>query len=79
GLDSAGAGNALWRHVVQDDASTAQATFGALSNEQHASTQSALIEDSRLVRNAMKDRLQQAQSAQPFGSSTQTHAGDASR
>ncbi|KGS15834.1 autotransporter domain-containing protein [Pseudomonas tremae] len=79
GLDSAGAGNALWRQVVQDDASTAQATFKALSNELHASTQSALIEDSRLVRNALNDRMQQAQSAQAFGSSTQTLAGDASR
>ncbi|RMR14879.1 Autotransporter protein with acid phosphatase passenger domain [Pseudomonas amygdali pv. ulmi] len=79
GLDSAGAGNALWRQVVQDDAATAQATFKALSNELHASTQSALIEDSRLVRNAMNDRMQQAQSAQSFGSTTQTLAGDASR
>ncbi|MCF5226485.1 autotransporter domain-containing protein, partial [Pseudomonas syringae] len=79
GLDSSGANNALWRQVVQSDASTAQATFKALSNELHASTQSALIEDSRLVRNAMNDRLQQAQSAQAFGSSTQTLAGDASR
>ncbi len=79
GLDSAGAGNALWRQVVQDDASTAQATFKALSNELHASTQSALIEDSRLVRNAMNDRLQQAQSAPVFGSTTQTLAGDDTR
>ncbi|WP_162874287.1 autotransporter domain-containing protein, partial [Pseudomonas viridiflava] len=79
GLDSSGANNALWRQVVQSDASTAQATFKALSNELHASTQSALIEDSRLVRNAMNDRLQQVQSAQAFGSSTQTLAGDASR
>ncbi|WP_406642633.1 autotransporter domain-containing protein [Pseudomonas californiensis] len=79
GLDSAGAGNALWRQVVQADASTAQATFKALSNELHASTQSALIEDSRLVRNAMADRMQQSQSAQASGSATQTLAGDASR
>jgi len=79
GLDSAGAGNALWRQVVQDDASTAQATFKALSNELHASTQSALIEDSRLVRNAVNDRLQQAQSAPALGSTTQTLAGDDSR
>lgn len=79
GLDSAGAGNALWRQVVQDDAPTAQATFKALSNELHASTQSALIEDSRLVRNAVNDRLQQAQSAPATGSTTQTLAGDDSR
>jgi outer membrane autotransporter protein len=79
GLDSAGAGNALWRQAVQDDAPTAQATFKALSNELHASTQTALIEDSRLVRNAMNDRLQQSQSAQAFGSTAQTLVGDASR
>ncbi|MBV1813986.1 autotransporter domain-containing protein [Pseudomonas viridiflava] len=79
GLDSAGAGNALWRSVVQADAATAQATFNALSNELHASTQSALIEDSRLVRNAIADRLQQSQSAQASGGASQTLAGDASR
>ncbi|WP_268797861.1 autotransporter domain-containing protein [Pseudomonas huanghezhanensis] len=79
GLDSAGTGNALWRQVVQQDAATAQATFSGLSNELHASTQSALIEDSRLVRNAVNDRLQQAQSSPANGGATQTLAGDASR
>lgn len=79
GLDSTGAGSALWRQVVQLDAQTVQATFKSLSNELHASTQSALIEDSRLVRNAVTERLQQSQSAQASGSTTQTLAGDASR
>ncbi len=79
GLDSAGTNNALTRQVVQGDVPTAQATFNALSNELHASTQSALIEDSRLVRNAVNERLQQSQSAQPSSGAMQNLAGEASR
>lgn len=79
GLDSAGIGNAFWRQVAPLDAAAAQQTFSALSNELHASTQSALVEDSRLVRNAMIGRLHDAQAADAGTSAAQSLAGSNDR
>lgn len=69
GLDSLGVSSALWNQVAQLDSATAQQTFNTLSNELHASTQTALIEDSRLIRNAMVGRLHDAQSQDATSSS----------
>ncbi|MFK4133026.1 autotransporter domain-containing protein [Pseudomonas luteola] len=80
GLDSVVAGSALWDQVAQLDTATAQQTFRALSNELHASTQTALVEDSRLVRNAMTDRLHNAQvSAADTAPGMQNLMGDNAR
>ncbi|MGJ7525134.1 autotransporter domain-containing protein [Variovorax sp. GB1P17] len=59
-LDSLG-GGLLYNAVVQLDAPTARLAFDQLSGELHASVRSALIEDSRFVREAGADRLRQTQ------------------
>lgn len=59
-LDSLG-GGLLYNAVVQLDAPTARLAFDQLSGELHASVRSALVEDSRFVREAGADRLRQAQ------------------
>lgn len=57
-----GAGTgALYQTLVQLDAPTARSAFDQLSGEIHASLRTALIEDSRLVRDAATDRLRLAQ------------------
>ncbi|MFC6446733.1 autotransporter outer membrane beta-barrel domain-containing protein [Shinella zoogloeoides] len=54
-LDSA---SAAWQGVaLAGGASAARAGFDVLSGEIHASAKTALIEDSRFLRNAMNDRL----------------------
>lgn len=60
GIDSLTFGNDLYDAVVQLDGATAQAAFDQLSGEIHASMMSALIEDSRHVRNAANDRIRDA-------------------
>jgi fibronectin-binding autotransporter adhesin len=59
-LDSLG-GGLLYNAVVQLDAPTARLAFDQLSGELHASVRSALVEDSRFVREAGADRLRQTQ------------------
>ena len=76
GIDSIGfgAGNAVYDAVIQlaDDASLIRDTFDALSGEVHASVASSLLEDSRFVREAAKDRVRSAFSA----ASEASHASD---
>lgn len=79
GLDKAGAGNALWNQVVATNATGARSTFQSLGNELHASTKTVLVEDSRLVRNAMAERLHDAQDDAPSGSGIQGLAGSPER
>ncbi|MDS1141695.1 autotransporter domain-containing protein [Pusillimonas sp. SM2304] len=62
GVESLGAGNAAYNAVVTlpDDAARIRAGFDALSGEIHASAKTALIEESRFVRDAVIDRIRTA-------------------
>lgn len=62
GVESLGAGNAAYNAVVTlpDDAARIRAGFDALSGEIHASAKTALIEESRFVRDAVIDRMRTA-------------------
>lgn len=53
-------GNLLYDALVKLDGPTAQAAFTQLSGEYHASQQTARVNDSRYVREAMEQRLRQA-------------------
>jgi outer membrane autotransporter protein len=56
-----GSGNLLWRTIaLNGDPNSVRASFDALSGEIHASAKTALIEDSRFVRNAINDRIRAA-------------------
>lgn len=67
-IEGLGAGNVVYDAVVmQDSESDARRAFDALSGEVHASTRTALINDSSIVRNAAMDRIGAA-----FGSGGQT-------
>ncbi|KTT03410.1 autotransporter [Pseudomonas oryzihabitans] len=79
GLDAAGAGNALWNQVAATNAAGARSTFQSLGNELHASTKTVLVEDSRLVRNAMAERLHEAQDDAPSSAGIQGLAGTPER
>ncbi|TWS93196.1 autotransporter-associated beta strand repeat-containing protein, partial [Reyranella sp. CPCC 100927] len=57
GAESLGAGNTLYDAIASlPDAASAQRAFNALSGEVHASTRSALIEDSHYLRDAVVAR-----------------------
>ena len=64
GIESIGiaAGHAVYDAIAQlpDDEKPIRDSFDALSGEIHASAKSALIEDSRFVRNAANDRVRAA-------------------
>ena len=60
GVEALGFGNAVWNAVVQLDAPGARRAFDQLSGEVYASAKTALIEDSRFVREAAIDRLRSA-------------------
>ncbi|WP_266076981.1 autotransporter domain-containing protein [Brucella intermedia] len=64
GIESMGisAGHAVYDAIAQltDDTDLIRASFDALSGEVHASAKTALIEDSRFVRNAANDRIRAA-------------------
>lgn len=64
GIESIGlaAGHAVYDTIAQsaDDDDLIRASFDALSGEIHASAQTALIADSRFVRNAANDRIRAA-------------------
>ncbi|WP_181257250.1 autotransporter domain-containing protein [Pseudaminobacter soli (ex Li et al. 2025)] len=60
GVESLGAGNAVYDAVLNLSASQARGAFDQLSGEIHASAKSAMIEDSRFVRSAVNDRLRAA-------------------
>ncbi|MDR6759246.1 outer membrane autotransporter protein [Mycoplana sp. BE70] len=60
GVESLGEGNAVYDAVLNLSAEQARYAFDQLSGELHASAKTALIEDSRFVRNAVNDRLRAA-------------------
>lgn len=64
GIESIGidAGHAVYDAIAQlpDDPQLIRASFDALSGEIHASAKTALVEDSRFVRNTATDRLRAA-------------------
>ncbi|MDH6233181.1 fibronectin-binding autotransporter adhesin [Mesorhizobium soli] len=60
GLDSAPLTSPLVAAMAQLDVSSARSNFDQLSGEVHASAKTALIEDSRFVRDAAIDRLRAA-------------------
>lgn len=60
GVESLGYGNAVYDAVLNLARLQAQAAFDQLSGEIHASTRTALIEDSRFLRNAVTDRIRSA-------------------
>lgn len=60
-IEALGAGNKVFdAAVMQDSEADARMAFDQLSGELHASATTALINDSRLIRNAMNDRLRAA-------------------
>lgn len=61
GAESAGAGNPIYDAIATiSDASAARAAFDALSGEIHASTRTALVQDSQLIRDTVNDRVRAA-------------------
>ncbi|PJR92490.1 hypothetical protein CN878_23695 [Ochrobactrum sp. 695/2009] len=59
-VESLEAGNAVYDAVLNLSAEQARYAFDQLSGEIHASAKTALIEDSRFLRNAVNDRLRAA-------------------
>jgi outer membrane autotransporter protein len=60
-VDALGNGNVLWRSIaLTSDPDIARKSFDALSGEIHASARTALIDDSRFVRDAINDRIRAA-------------------
>jgi outer membrane autotransporter protein len=60
-VDALGNGNVLWRSIaLTSDPDIVRKSFDALSGEIHASAKSALIDDSRFVRDAINDRIRSA-------------------
>ncbi|WP_418460280.1 autotransporter domain-containing protein [Brucella intermedia] len=69
-VEGLGAGNAVYDTVVmQDSEEDARRAFDALSGEIHASTRTAIINDSSIIRNAVMERVDAA-----FGGSGQSAA-----
>ncbi len=60
GVESVGFGSPLYNAVLNLSAGQAQYAFDQLSGEIHASARTALIEDSRFLRNAVNDRIRAA-------------------
>ncbi|MEZ2407233.1 autotransporter-associated beta strand repeat-containing protein [Bosea sp. RCC_152_1] len=60
GVESLGGGNPVYNAVLNLSAPQAQYAFDQLSGEIHASAKSALVEDSRFIRNAINDRIRAA-------------------
>ncbi len=60
GAESLGFGNPVYNAVLSLSAEQAQYAFDQLSGEIHASAKTALIEDSRFIRDAVNDRLRAA-------------------
>ena len=61
GVESLGVGNALWDTIVGLSPQAARAAFDNLSGELYATHTTALLEDSRFVREAATQRLQAAE------------------
>lgn len=60
-INSLGLSSALYRSVVALDSAAAPTAFDSLSGELHASLQSALLDDSRYLRDGLNQRLLAAQ------------------
>ena len=60
-INSLGISNTLYRAVVALDSASAPVAFDSLSGELHASLQSALLDDSRYLREGLNQRLLAAQ------------------
>lgn len=60
GVESLGNGNAVYDSVLNLSADDARSAFDQLSGEIHASVNTAMIEDSRFLREAALDRLRDA-------------------
>lgn len=60
-IDGMGLGNPLWNAIaLQGDAEAARAAFDQLTGEIHASAKTALVNDTRLVLDAINERLRAA-------------------
>ncbi|WP_313196640.1 autotransporter domain-containing protein [Shinella zoogloeoides] len=60
-IEALGSGHLLWNSIaLATDPDLVRASFDALSGEVHASMKTALIDDSRFIRNAVNDRLRAA-------------------
>lgn len=60
-VDTLGNTNSIWRSIaLMGDPGVVRRSFDALSGEIHASARTALIEDSRFVRNAINERIRSA-------------------
>lgn len=70
------AAGALYTSLVHLDVATARSAFDQLSGQIHASLRTALVEDSRLVREAAIDRLRLAQGGVAVNSGQLGQAGD---
>lgn len=60
GVESLGPGNPVYNTVLNLSANQARSTFDQLSGEFHVSARTALIEDSRFIRDAVNDRIRGA-------------------
>lgn len=77
GAESLGAGAAVYDAIaVLPTAAIAQAAFDQLSGEIHASTRTAMIEDSRFLREAAMDRLRAMLGDNPAGPRNDQAGGD---
>ncbi|CAN7484158.1 autotransporter domain-containing protein [Bosea sp. LjRoot237] len=75
GVESLGWGSPLYDAVVTLSAPQAQQAFEQLSGEIHASARTALIEDSRFIRNAVNDRIRAAFDAVGVSGTVSTYDG----
>ncbi|SDN71762.1 autotransporter domain-containing protein, partial [Ensifer sp. YR511] len=76
-IETLGNANPLRRSIVlTNDENAVRASFDALSGEIHASAKTALIEDSRFVRNAVNDRIRAAFDGVGASGGTVTTYGD---
>jgi len=66
-LDALAPSNLLYRNVAGLTAAEARSAFDLVSGEIHASLKSALIDDSRYIRDAANARLRAAPAAAPLG------------
>lgn len=79
GIDSLGAGNALYLAFVllEDDAALIQDTLDQLSGEIHGSLKSTLLADSHFLRDAVTGRLRAALSGEDGTAMAAAHGGGA--
>ncbi|CAM1000321.1 Autotransporter-associated beta strand repeat-containing protein [Rhodanobacter sp. Root179] len=68
-------GGGLYDGLLSQDVTTTRAALGQWSGESLASTRTALLQDSRFVREAMGDRLHRADTAQDDARAVGTSAG----